>query len=216
MNLIFKVGIFAVIVAVAMILVYSGAVSKLFKQAPISKLEAQAIVIKDLNKSYPTANISIINVSPSSSQNSSWNFVVKMVYNKTKPCPTLLIIEYNYPAAGLVPSLYNLYTDKCIINGTSNSTNNKYYSYIISTPEIATVRAYDLSTALKNYVYTFGYNETNASAEYYKILQNSSTPLNKTMNNVWLIKFDANDATYSEYAVLNQNGTISGEFSLQK
>ncbi len=216
MNLIFKVGIFAVIVAVAMILVYSGAVSKLFKHAPINKPEAQAIVIKDLNKSYPTANISIINVSPSSSQNNSWNFVVKMVYNKTKPCPTLLIIEYNYPAAGLVPSLYNLYTDKCIINGTSNSTNNKYYSYIVSTPEIATVRAYDLSTALKNYVYTFGYNETNASAEYYKVLQNSSTPLNKTMNNVWLIKFDANDAAYSEYAVLNQNGTIGGEFSLQK
>ncbi len=215
MNLIWKVGIFALIFALIVIVIYSGIISKIFKPSTINELQAEGIILKDLNKSYPTANISIINISPSS-QNNSWNFVIKMIYNKTKACPTLLIMGYNYPTVELLPSLYNVYTDKCIINGISNSTLNKYYSYIISTPEIAKVRAYELSTALKNYIYIFGYNAVNASAKYYPVLYPTNTPLNKTIKNAWLINFTAPNANYSQYAILNQNGTISSEFSEAK
>ncbi|MDE1810819.1 MAG: hypothetical protein KGH66_02150, partial [Candidatus Micrarchaeota archaeon] len=130
-----KVGVIVVV-----LIVIAGAAFILFQHTAasgaVSSDQAVQFVKSDLLQMNPSANITLINVSPSRLQTGSWNIVLSVVYNATRPCPTLFIEGYDYPATGLVPSLDNLYTTKCVINGVSGAP-----SYVISSPEIAIARS---------------------------------------------------------------------------
>ncbi len=216
MDLVLKVGLFAIIIALVFITIYLVFGNMILKPSQIGQQQAEQFVINDLNKTYPNANITIINESRSAIENNSWNIVLRIILNQTKVCPTLFIIGFDYPATGLEPSIYNMYTDKCIIYGISNNSLNQYSSYIISTPQVAVVRAYNLSGSLKNYVNTYGYNNVSSNAKFYHLLNASLTPLNKTFSNIWIINLTAANAKFSQFALLNTNGTVINNFTIKK
>jgi hypothetical protein len=205
-----------VAVIVVLLIVISSAVLILTKrntQAQFTSAQAEQFVLNDLKSSNPGANITVINVSNSTLKSGSYNIVLSIVYNSTTPCPTLFIEEYDYPATGLVPSLDNLYTKNCVIHGLSNAP-----SYVISSPEIAIVKSFNQSpnknvSQIKDYVNTFGYANTQVSATFYPFLNNTQTHQSQSYYNVWLIKYHANSANYSVYAILDSSGAVAGNYT---
>lgn len=164
----------------------------------LTKQQAEQLVLNDLSQENPGANVSVVNGSPSTLEQNSWNIVVSVIYNATKPCPTLSIEGFDYPATGLVPSSYNIYTaynrDTCIIYGLPN---NRYSSYVINSPYIAIAKSFNESySPIISYVYTYGYSNVNVHAT-----------LNRTTY-VWLINYTAPNANYSLNILMHTNGSI--------
>ena len=208
MDLLVKVGIAAVI------LIAIFAVILLFKYTtsggPLTASQAQQIVQRDLKLANPNASITVINVTPSTLASGSWSIFVSLVYNATRPCPTLYLEEYDYPATGLVPSVANLYTSHCVIYGLPNSS-SQYSTYLITAPEVAIAKSFNTSfPALVLYVNTYGYNNTNVYATHYQnlTLSNAIAPFGNKFFNIWLINYTATRAPYSEYVVLSSTGSI--------
>lgn len=217
MDLLAKVGIGAAILIIifAGVLVFRYAVAR---PGPLSASQAQQIVQRDLRLSYPNATINVINVTPSTLSSGSWNVFVSLVYNATRPCPTVYLEQYDYPATGLVPSVANLYTQHCIIYGLSN-TYLPYYTYLITSPEIAIAKSFNTSfPALVVYVNTYGYNSTNVYASHYQnlTLSRSVLPSGRSFIDVWLVNYTNVRAPYSEYVILNSSGSILFNYTISR
>jgi hypothetical protein len=204
-------GIFstAAIIAVIAILV-AGALFLLFTTTSTAKLTAQqaeSLVVNDIKAQNPDANVTVISVSNSTLAKSSWQIVTSVVYNGSKPCPSVQIKQFNYPATGLQSSDYNEYSmynsTGCYLLGYTSAP-----FYVISLPQIAIARSYSTNnTIIDSYVNRFGYQNTFVTAKF--ITQGSSnSPELGNDTNVWLIKYGATPANYSVYAVLNQSGSI--------
>lgn len=196
----------AVIVAVVLALIIVGVIviySKAAAPAPLTQSRAVQIVASDLRAGNPSANITLISVSNSTTEPNSWNIVFSVSYNASRPCPTLQIVGFDYPATGLVPSIDNLYTENCTIYGISDAP-----TYVISSPEIAIVRSYTSRNAsIDNYVTEYGYGNTYVGAKFYQALPANYTPSGLNMTAVWLVRYQGVGAPYSEYAVMNQAGS---------
>jgi hypothetical protein len=207
MDLIAKVAIIVVL-----LIVISSAAFILFqhsKQTTFTSAQAVSYVTNDLKASNPSANITVINVSNSTLEMGSYNVVLSIVYNATRPCPTLFIEGFDYPATGLVPSVDNLYTKNCVIYGLSSAP-----SYVISSPEIAIARSYNQNiTQITEYVNNFGYNHTVVTAKFYPDLNNTQTHLSQSFYNVWLVRYRATDANFSVYAVMDSSGAVAGNYT---
>lgn len=209
MDLLAKVG-----VAVVIFIVIAGigfyAFGMLAGQATaLTAQKATQIVISDLKLRNPTADVTIISVTPSTLAAGSWSMTFSVVYNSTSPCPTLFIEGFDYPATGLVPSVDNLYTENCTIYGLSTAP-----TYVISSPAIAIVKSYDSGFApITNYVNNYGYGNTTVHAKFFATLESNMTPLNRTFYNVWDINYTAIRAGYSQFAILNSSGAIAGNYT---
>jgi hypothetical protein len=209
MELLGRVAVIALIVVVAAAAAFllSGHVIS----GPLTSQQAVQYVLSDMRASNPSANITVINVSASALKASSWDIVLSAVYNASKPCPTLFIEGFDYPATGLVPSVDNLYTAHCVIYGISTAP-----SYVISSPYIAIARSYNQSFApVMTYVNGFGYNNTFVHARFFSTLGGNATPLGETFSSVWLINYTAKNAGYSEYAVMSSSGSIIANYTAQ-
>lgn len=213
MDLLAKVAIIAVVliaITSSALLVYNYVIRP---NETLTSQAAQQIVFRDLSLQYPNASVTITNVSPSTLFSGSWAIFVSLVYNATRPCPTVYLEQYDYPATGLVPTVANLYTRHCIIYGLG-STQMPYYTYIITSSEIAIAKSYNSSyPALLNYVSTYGYDNTNVHASKHAVLSSPTIPANLTFYNVWLINYTAATASYSEYVVMNSTGAILYNFT---
>lgn len=210
MELMAKVAIAAVI----LVLLFVGIVllTKHTSPGPLTVTQAEALVVADLQSTRPNGMITLINESPSSLKANSWNFVFTVVYNGTRPCPTLFIEAFDYPATGLVPTVDNLYTSNCQFGGLNSSS--LYYNYVISSPYIAIAESYrQNSTEIRNYVNRFGYNNMDVHAVYYTDIENATTPANITAHNAWVINYDAPAANYSEYVILGSSGSIIANYT---
>lgn len=209
MDLLEKVAVVVVLV----IIVFSAGFVLLTHTTKTTRTSKQAeeVVINDLKSSNPDANITVINVSNSTIENGSYNIVLSIVYNATRPCPTLFIDEFDYPATGLVPSVDNLYTKDCVIHGLSYAP-----SFVVSSPEIAIAESYNQTSVpqITNYVSTFGYNNTNVYAKFYPYLNENDTNLGQSYYNVWLVTYKATNANYSVVAVLDSSGAIAGNYTV--
>jgi len=208
MDLFLKVGVIVVV-----LIVIAGLGFIVFQHAKgstaVTSGQAVQFVKSDLIEMNPSANITVINVSQSRLQAGSWDIVLSIVYNATRPCPTLLIQGFDYPATGLVPSLDNLYTTKCVIYGMSDAP-----SYVISSPVIATARSYNESpTSVSTYVSTYGYNNTVVHSKFYTMLNSSVTGSSKNFTNVWLVNYTASGVGYSEYLIMDSSGTVVANYS---
>jgi hypothetical protein len=208
MELIEKVAI----IVVVLVIIFSG-VFLFIKHSSSSKptaAQAEQFVINDVKQANPSANVTVIDVSNSTVESGSYNIILSIVYNATRPCPTLFITEYDYPATGLVPSLDNLYVGNCKIYGLNPSLSG----YDISSPEVAIAQSYSKNiTAVTNLVSTYGYNNTYVTAMFYPTLSSNQTALDQNFSNVWLIKYSATNADYSAYVVLNSSGTVAGNYT---
>lgn len=214
MDLLSRVAVLAVI-----IIIIAGLIFLFIKQnfgntlckPPLSSDRAVQCVLSDLEASNPSANISVVDVSQSKISNSSWNIVLSVVYNGTKPCPTLFIEAFDYPATGLVPSVDNLYTRNCIIFGLPSES--PYFNSSRS-PYIAIVRSYNQSNpSITNYVSAHGYDNVIVHAKFYSYLDLNTTHLGKQYYNVWLINYSATNAQDSDFVVMDSSGVIVGNYT---
>lgn len=209
MDLLTKVAVAVVIIiliAGAGFLIYN-AISE--HATSLTAQQASQIVVRDLLLQSPSANITIINVTPSALKRGSWSVTLSVVYNATRPCPTLFIEAFDYPATGLVPSIDNLYTQRCVVYGLPTAP-----SYVISSPSIAMVQSYDSGfPPIADYVSTYGYNSTTVHARFFATLPSSMTPLNRTFYNAWLVNYTAKGAPHSQYVILSTSGAIIGNYT---
>ncbi len=209
MDLFGKVVVAAVIIGIVL-----GAffLLKYTYKTPLTQAQAEQIVLNDLKAHSPTAIINVVNVSGSSLKNDSWNIVVNIVYNSTRPCPTILTESFDYPALGLAPTVYSVYSNNCSIYGVG-SLLNSYYNYVIGSPYIAIAQSYAQNyTPIKDYVSTYGYNETSVHAHFYNAIPANFTPLNASFENSWLINYTAGGATKSLFVIMSTNGTITSSY----
>ena len=117
--------------------------------------------------SNPNANITVINVSNSTAQAGSYNIVLSIVYNATKPCPTLFIDLFDYPAFGLSNYTGNLYTYAMQTDAPYTGFQFMSASYVIGSPKLAIARSYNQGIPLiTTYVTTFGYNSVFVTSRF--------------------------------------------------
>jgi len=207
MDLLGKVAVIAIVLII--LFTVGFIIFQQTAQQTYTAQQAANFVYNYLKTSNPNANVTLINVTNSTLKKNSYVIVFSIVYNGTRPCPTLFISQYDYPATGLVPSINNVYTKNCIIYGLSTAP-----TYVVSAPQIAIVRSYTLNnTQIRNYVSTNGYNNTSVFATYYPYLNKNVTKLAKSFINVWLIRYKAKNVNYSIYAVLGQNASILGNYT---
>ncbi len=208
MELLGRVAIVAGIVIVLAAAVFL--LSKHVMSGPLTSQQAVQYVLRDMRDNNPSANITVINVSSSTLKSGSWDIVLSVVYNASRPCPTLFIEAFDYPATNLVPSVDNLYTSHCVIYGVSTAP-----SYVISSPYIAIAMSYNQSPVrVRSYVDAFGYNNTRVAAKFFSALGSGATPTGKNFTSVWLINYTANDANYSEYVVMGSSGSMLANYTL--
>jgi len=211
MELLAKAGIIAIIIAIAVLVVGVFLIPNTFVP-PVTARQAEEIVLSDLYAQDPNAIITVINVSQSSLEASSWTVVVTIVHNATRACPTLVLESFDYPAVTFVSSRENTYTQACYIYNLINAP-----SYIISSPYVAITKSFTLSnTTIMDYVNTYGYNNTVVYANFYTTLNETHTPLNETFHNLWLVNYTASGASYSVIALLNQSGSLAATYTLMK
>jgi len=214
MELLAKAGIIAAIVVIAVLIAALFVVQGQFTP-PVTAQQAEQLVLSDLHAQDPNAIVNVITVSQSSLKTGSWEVVVTVVHNATRPCPELLLESFNYPAVTFVPSIYNQYTQAsptCSIYGLTSAP-----TYIISSPYVAIARSFTLSNqTIANYVDVYGYNNATVHAKFYPTLNKTATPLNETLYNLWLINYTATKADYSVIALLDQSGSLAGMYVLTK
>jgi hypothetical protein len=197
--------------ALILIVIFSSAIIiykyTLGKPGTLNAEQAGQAVLNDLQLSYPNSTVTIINTSKENSSSSSWNIFVSLVYNATSPCPTVYLEEYTYPAFNFVPTIANLYTKDCIIYGLSQ-TKLPYYTYLITSPEIAIAKSYNASfPSVLRYVQEYGYQNVKVHAVHYSLLGNIPFT-NETFKNVWLINYTAAGASSSQLLIMNATGSI--------
>ncbi|MCL4411158.1 MAG: hypothetical protein M1559_01165 [Candidatus Marsarchaeota archaeon] len=204
MQIISKIAIATLIIIIIFVVAYLIFVH--YSAPKVNEAYAEAVVVKDLKSISPTAVINIVNVSPSSTTNNSWNITVSIVYNPTSPCPSLSIASYNYPKFNLGYVSENNYTRGCKIYGSANSS-----AYAINSPYIAIVKSYDQNNAtIDSYVMQNGFNNTLVHAYFFGTLYPNAT-LNTTasMPDVWLINYSSTITKGRLYVVSFHNGTIA-------
>ena len=215
MELLARVGIIAIIIIIIASLgffIFKYAV----KSGALTAQQAQQIVVRDLQLSHPNASISVVNVTNSTLAPGSWDVFVSLVYNATKPCPTVYLEEYDYPATGLVPSIANLYTNRCVIYGLVNSS-LPFYTYLITNPEIAIAKSFNSSfPSLASYNRTYGYGNIEVHAKHYQSLNSTQTPIHGQFYDVWLVNYTASNAPFSQFVVMNSTGSIIANYTSQK
>ncbi len=198
MDLIMKVFVI-VIIAIAVlsgVLMIMNGSSGNQGQKPLNETTATQLVLTDLKASNPNATINILSITPSMLQNKSWNIVVSFAYNSTRPCPRYLTEAFDYPATGLAPTTYDIFTNytagQCKVFVATNSTT-------INVPEIAIATAFN-ANAVQKFISLNRYNETSAKAQ-----------LNGT---VWVINYSAPYAGYYQYVKLNMYGKLIGNYTV--
>jgi hypothetical protein len=210
MDLLVKTAIVAVILVIVVGLAIALAYHP--QKTQLTQGAAEQTVLSDISAQNPNASVQVVNISQSRLENDSWQIVLSITYNATRPCPTLFIEGFDYPATGLNPTVDNLYTSNCRIYGISAAP-----SYVISSPEIAIVQSYEAANAsAKGYVSEWGYDNTNVNATFRTSLNGSATPLGRPFANIWLVRYNASNAGYDYYVVLSQSGSTLGNYTFKK
>ncbi len=213
MDLLAKVGVLIVV----LIIIFSAGFLLFVhpSRSQLTQAQAEQTVLTDIKTLNPNATVSIVAASASKQYNGSWDIVLSVVYNATRPCPSLSIQEYDYPALGLsgTPVTDNQYSGvsggHCVIYGLSSAP-----TYVISSPEIAIARSYNASPPeLVAFVNMYGYNDINAYASFFANMSPSTTPLNATFSNVWLVNYTSPLSPTREYVILGQSGQILGNYT---
>ncbi|MDE1865313.1 MAG: hypothetical protein KGH94_01580 [Candidatus Micrarchaeota archaeon] len=202
----------AVIAVIAIVI--TGAALFIFSKVPPGKLtvnQAENLVTSDIKAQNPNANITFISVTNSSLRPDSWQIIISVIYNGSKPCPTMMVDVFNYPVQSLLHPDVIVYSSGnstgCVVNGYSSAP-----SYVINSNQIAIARSYSSgNSTIKSYVNRFGYPSTFVTASF--LTQNSGLS-NET--NDWLIRYSATNANYSVMAVLDQSGKILQTYNASK
>ena len=199
MDLLSKTVIVAIVLVVIVALIYY-AFEKVFLPGPITEQQAAQLITNYMQNNTPTAQISVVNETPSTYQG-SWHVVVSFINYPTSPCPTYIIYSFDYPKFGFVSRSDNNYTQNCQISGlVANS------SYAIGSFPVAIVRSYDQhDPAITSFVNLNGYNNVVVHALYYPTIAVNGFNYSK----VWIVNYSAPQMNRSVYAVVSQ---VNGSF----
>ena len=207
MDLLGKVliGVIAVIILAMIVFV---AVTHVAAAKKFTAQQAETFISNYLQQLSPGASVDIINVTPSKLVNGSWDVFAGVIYNQTKPCPTIVIEDFDYPATSMLPRTDNVYASNCTIYGNTSITT-------VRLPAIATAASYQGSAAAKAYVAAFGYNNTEAHSKFFQSLTNSTlNPGNSS--DIWITNYTAAKSNYSLYVTLNVSGSVLNSVQIQK
>jgi hypothetical protein len=205
MNLLVKIAIATIAVIFVLGIVF-GAVLVLYHPSttPLTSAQAEALVLKDVQQEYPNAVFNVISISRSNLTKDSWNVVLDVVYNSTKPCPEVMTEGFDYPAVTLVPSDEVLYASACKVYGYGYAPD-----YVISQPYIAMDRAFESgNSSIINYISSHGYNNTNAYASFYRTANPFLLSLGINSTRMWIIKYNATDTKSVLYAAMSGTGVV--------
>ncbi|MEM3791484.1 MAG: hypothetical protein QXL16_02035 [Candidatus Micrarchaeaceae archaeon] len=204
MDLLSKSLIFALVASLAIVAIYSAVARS--SKGGITESDVINLIQSTLAREYPGASINVTNVSFSRYYN-SWHVVVKIVKNETKPCPTYIIIAFDYPRFSLVNGTpENIYTSSCKVYGYTDKG-----PFIIYAPPVAIAYSYSLNLSeVNSFVGRYGYANVFANAS----LLNSSIINGRVYSNVWLVKYYTPLSSNEVYVYLSEsNGTLIGVFS---
>lgn len=198
MDLLGKSVVAAIIIVIVLFSAYA-LLRNSFTQH-VTEQQAVSLVKSDLANSYPGSVVNVTNVTPSQFSG-SWHIVTSIIQNGTTPCPYYAIYTFDYPQYGFVYRVENIYTQDCIVYGLQT---NK--SYIIASYPVAIARSYSLNTtAVRNYVAQYGYNNMDVHATYY----NSTTANGHVYTNVWAVNYSAPGASSTVAVLITQsNGNL--------
>jgi hypothetical protein len=210
MDLLSKAVITAVVmIAIVLVLLFIKSYT-VVHAPPLNATSASKLVISDLQQSYPNASVRLLSVNRSYVRNNSWEITLGVIYGPATPCPTVKIESFDYPATGLVPTVTNVYSNyssgTCHVYGLPNSA-LPYFSYTVSSPEIAIDRAYNADYApLVSFINASGFNNITASANFY----GNTTLLGKNYTNIWLVKYlhETSTSQESQFVVMNYSGSV--------
>src|SRR5271157_5634521 len=77
---------------------------EIFSVNPGESADASKFVLEDLASKYPGADVSIMNITPETTNGSSYLQVeAKVTQDPLSPCPLLSHIYYDYPVQNFVP-----------------------------------------------------------------------------------------------------------------
>ncbi len=171
---------------------------------PLTKAQAEGLILKDMEQAYPNANLSLISASRSNLTNDSWNVVINVAYNYSRACPEVVTEGFDYPAVNLVPSDEILYSSGCRLYGFGAAPN-----YIITNPYIAMVRAYDSNnSAIMDYVSNYTYNNTNVYARFYSAANPELLGIGINSTDSWVIEYTSPNSKSILYALMKTSGNV--------
>jgi hypothetical protein len=183
------------IAVVVLIVIFGIAFLFAHKQSSgtLSESQAMANVTKDLSETYLGANITILNISELG--NGNYSFIVRLLFNGTRACPTIYTNTYIYPGFTFVPIRYNSYVPGRIGCTQPNGKPNQ-----IASPYIAIGWATNQSIPLLTYLNDYGYDNVSVKAK----------PYNAT--GTWIVNYTADMANASSWCVaLSENGALASQ-----
>ncbi|MEM0074453.1 MAG: hypothetical protein QXX70_00985, partial [Candidatus Micrarchaeaceae archaeon] len=155
MNLIEGTLILAIVIIVVIALLYFLFYHVIF--ATVTESQAVKLVMNDLQKSNPGAEVLLGNVTPSV-YHGSWHIVVSLIQNYSSPCPDYYIYAYDYPKFGFVPTNINNYTGSCKVNGYSPGK-----PYLITSSPVAITWATSSNiSSVVSFINEYGYANVSA------------------------------------------------------
>ncbi len=199
MDLFSKAVIFALILIAFMFSVYYIESHGVAVQQ-ITKSQPDALVLNYLQNSNPSSAINITNTTPSHYPG-SWHITASIVTNATSPCPSYFIYSFDYPKYGFVLRVDNTYTSNCQIYGSAQGK-----SAVIGSYPVAITKSYvDNISAVKAFVYKYGFSNVSAHAFYF----NSTAFQGKEYSNLWIVNYTSSKSNASVDVLLSQsNGTV--------
>lgn len=231
MELLFKTAI-AVAVIVA-IIAASFLYYELTSQGrPVTTAsQAVALIESDIRQAYPSAQISVLNVSNSTVHSDSWDIVVQVTYNQSTACPSVTTEEFdNVPTAGLLyqPTItaYSQYSGgTCMVNLNTGPTALDYN--IVGLPALAIAIPLNHSYApLVSFVRVNGFANVRASASmvtgteagaaYCAASSAGCAPpleLNGSTANFWLINYTSSSTGRTLSVVMDTSDRILLNFT---
>ncbi len=196
-------------IAVVVLVVVFGLAMLLAQNKPsggiITESQAAANVTKDLSETYLGANITILNATELS--NGNYSFLVRLLFNGTRACPTIYTNTYIYPGFTFVPIQYNSYVPSKIGCTQPNGRPN-----VIASPYIAVGWATNQSLQLLTYLNQYGYKNVTSGARLYKSLQVNESGQNVNLTDVWLVSYSAAGTNSSFNVVMYENGSVISRY----
>ncbi len=175
-----------IIVLLVVILILVMAIQ--FFQPDIEEADASKFVMEDLRSKYPTANISIMSITPKYNEAKIRYFEVKarVTVNPKGPCPERSHIFYNYPAQNFIAQPPEVITRNCVVCAEGICT--------IAFPEEAIIASHTLEG-------------TEEIASYLETNQNVMPTVIEGTDS-WTVVWESQTANYSYSVEMLRDGTI--------
>ncbi len=161
-----------------------------FFQVNVVEGDASKFVLEDLRSKYPTADISILQITPMTNDNGQRYFQVeaKVTQDPDTPCPERSHIYYNYPAQNFVPQPPDVITHNCVVCAEGICT--------IAFPEEAIIASH-----------TF---QGTGAVQSYLTRYPNAIPAVAEKADSWEVTWSSQSANQSYVVDIRRDGTISG------